>query len=57
MINASTVEDNSDVPQRLFSDQFVRWTIRFTIDDAYMFSLPYKDNVYITDTNYEIIEK
>lgn len=52
---ASTIEDNSDVPQRLFSDQFVRWTIRFTIDDAYMFSLPYKDNVHIEDSKDNII--
>lgn len=52
---ASTIEDNSDVPQRLFPDQFVRWTIRFTIDDAYMFSLPYKDNVHVVDTKDDII--
>ena len=42
-----TIEDNSDVPNRLVSDQFTRWTISFTIDDAYLFSLPYKSNVQI----------
>ncbi len=43
----STIEDNSDTPLRLANDQFTRWTIRFTVDDAYLFSLPYKDNVSI----------
>lgn len=36
----STIEDTSDVPQRLFSGQFTRWTIRLNIDDAYLFSVP-----------------
>ena len=44
-----TIEDNSDVPNRLVSDQFTRWTISFTIDDAYLFSLPYKSNVQIVE--------
>ena len=50
-----TIEDNSDVPNRLVSDQFTRWTISFTIDDAYLFSLPYKSNVQIVglDVKYE----
>ena len=52
----STVEDNSDIPIRQFGDQFTRWTIRFTIDDAYLFSLPYKDNVSIDGYGIEIKE-
>ena len=52
----STIEDNSDVPNRLASDQFTRWTISFTIDDAYLFSLPYVPNVHIGDTELETIE-
>ena len=52
----STIEDNSDVPLRLFPDQFARWTIRFTVDDAYLFSLPYKDNVHIDGYEIEIKE-
>ncbi len=51
----STIEDNSDIPQKLFGDQFTRWTIRFTVDDAYLFSLPYKDNIEIE--GYEIQEE
>ena len=52
----STIEDNSDIPIRQFGDQFTRWTIRFTIDDAYLFSLPYKDNVSIEGYGIEIKE-
>lgn len=51
-----TIEDNSDVPNRLVSDQFTRWTISFTIDDAYLFSLPYKSNVHIVGFDVECEE-
>lgn len=34
------VEDNSDIPERLFKSQFTRWTIQLTIDDAYLFGAP-----------------
>lgn len=51
----STVEDNSDIQQRLFSDQFTRWTIKLEINDAYLFSTPYVDNVSIgEEINIEI---
>ena len=46
----STVEDTSDIPQRLFSGQFTRWSIRLTIDDAYLFSAPVEKN-WSMDTN------
>ena len=35
----SKIEDNSDIPQRLYPGQFTRLTIRFMVDDAYMFSV------------------
>lgn len=41
----SPVTDTSNIPQHLFSDQFTRWTINLQIKDAYLFSLPKKDNV------------
>lgn len=41
----SPVTDTSSIPQRLFNDQFTRWTINLQIKDAYLFSLPKKDNV------------
>lgn len=40
----STVSDNSDIPERLISGQFTRMSIRLTIDDAYLFSVPFMDN-------------
>ena len=43
------VEDTSNISQRLFPGQFTRWTIRFTVDDAYLFSIPFVDNVHIND--------
>jgi hypothetical protein len=36
----STISDTSDIPQRLFSGQFTRWTIKLNIDDCYLFSIP-----------------
>ena len=40
----STVSDNSDIQERLIKDQFTRMTLKLTIDDAYLFSIPFKDN-------------
>ena len=41
----NTIQDNSDIGERLFSGQFTRWTIKFDIVGAYLFSIPYVDNV------------
>ena len=46
---ASDVEDNSDVPERLISDQFKRYTISLVIDDAYLFDVRVKDNLRIVE--------
>lgn len=43
------IKDNSDIPNRLFSGQFTRWTLYVTIDDAYLFSAPIETNVKIDD--------
>ncbi len=43
------VEDTSDIQERLFSGQFSRWTIRFGLDGAYLYSIPYVDNVHIEE--------
>lgn len=45
------VEDTSNISERLFSGQFTRWTIRFNVQDAYLFNIPYVDNV---EVNYEL---
>lgn len=39
----STIEDTSDIPQRLFSGQFTRWTIKLILNDAYLFSIPHRE--------------
>ena len=44
MILESSVADNSDIRERLISGQFTRMTIRITIDDAYLFSVPFMGN-------------
>ena len=36
----TSISDNSDIKEHLFPDQFVRFTLRIAIDDAYLFSLP-----------------
>lgn len=46
---ASDVEDNSDVPERLISGQFKRYTIGLVIDDAYLFDVRVKDNLRIVE--------
>lgn len=45
----SQVEDTSAISERLFSGQFTRWTLRFNIDGAYIYSIPYVDNVHIEE--------
>lgn len=43
------VEDNSDIPERLISGQFTRFTIGIDIDDAYLFDVRIKDNIRIAE--------
>ena len=45
----SSIEDNSEVPLKLFPDQFYRWTFTLTIEDAYIFSVPLKENILIDE--------
>lgn len=35
------IVDNSDNPQRLFQGQLSDWAIKFSIDNAYLFSVPF----------------
>lgn len=35
------IADNTTNPQRLFPGQLSDWTLRFTIDNAYLFSVPF----------------
>lgn len=50
----SNITDNSDISERLFPDQFVRFTIKLVIDDAYLFSLPVKDNTILEYVDLEV---
>lgn len=51
---ANDIEDNSDIPQRLFPTQFTRFTFHLTIDNAYLFSAPVKDNILISSVELNI---
>ena len=37
-----TVSDTSSISERIFSGQFTRWTIQLEIQDAFLFSIPYR---------------
>lgn len=38
------ISDTSDINERVFSGQFYCWTIQLEIQDAFLFSLPYRRN-------------
>lgn len=43
----SSITDNSDIKEHLFADQFVRFTLKLTVADAYLFSIPVKESVHL----------
>ena len=53
----ATISDNSDISERLFVDQFVRFTIKLYVDDAYLFSLPIKDNTELVYIDYQVQDR
>lgn len=44
---SSSVEDNSDISERIITGQFSRLTLGVMIDDAYLFDIHARDNKYI----------
>jgi len=48
----SNISDTSDIPQRLFTGQFTRWTIQLEILDAFLYNIPYRKNwkIYTDDS-------
>lgn len=40
----NNVSDTSDISERIFSGQFHCWTIQLEIQDAFLFSIPYRRN-------------
>lgn len=53
----STVSDNSNIPEKLISGQFTRLSIRFNLNDAYLFSIPFMKNWKIEETNKIIVQE
>jgi hypothetical protein len=51
-----TISDNSSIPERLFQGQFTRWTIQFELQDAFFFSVPYRDNWRIDGVEVSILK-
>lgn len=49
------VNDNSDIPEKLFPDQFTRWTIKLEVQDAYLFSVPLNVNYDIEDADIDVL--
>lgn len=57
-INIMTeIEDNSSIPERLYSGQFSRMSIGLTITDAYLWDVRVKDNIYIDPNVIILTEK
>ena len=56
---SNNVEDNSDVPEMHFKyGQFTRFSLDINIDDAYLWSVRRRNNIYIEDiADIEIVQK
>jgi len=52
----NSVSDTSAISERLFSGEFTRWTIQLEIQDAFLFSIPYKRNWRINGAILETAE-
>lgn len=44
--------DNSDIPEKMFSDQFTRWSIYLNINDAKLYSIPISTEAKIESVNF-----
>lgn len=53
---SNEVQDNSDIPERLISGQFTRFTIAITVDDAYIWSVPIRNNLTL-ETEIKVLLK
>lgn len=51
-----TITDSSDIKERLFPGQFIRFTLNLTVDDAYLFSVPISEPVEVETVISEIEE-
>lgn len=50
----SSVSDTSDITEHLFAGQFTRWSIKFELQDAFLFNVPHKKNwrIWIDEKEY-----
>ena len=49
----STIEDNSDIPERIFAGEFTRFTLQIHVDDAYLYDCRAKDHVCIDEIQFQ----
>lgn len=52
----TSATDNSDVSEKLFPDEFTRWTLQVEIHDAYLFSVPVKENAKVVGAELELTD-
>ena len=51
----NTATDNSDVSEKLFPDQFTRWSIQVEVHDAYLFSIPTQEYGKVVAADIELV--
>ena len=49
----STIEDNSDIPERILAGEFTRFTLQIHVDDAYLYDCRAKDHVCIDEIQFQ----
>ena len=52
----SSITDNSDIKEHLFADQFIRFTIKIALTDAYLFSLPVNDSAHFDSFAVKVVQ-
>lgn len=52
-----TIIDNSDIKEHLLTDQFTRFTLKLSIDDAYLFSIPLQSNTLLENFELDIADR
>lgn len=53
----NTVTDNSDVSEKLFADQFTRWTLHVSVESAYLFSVPVQENAQVVGAALDLVDE
>ncbi len=53
----NSVSDTSDIPTRIFTGQFYRWTIQLELQDGFLFSIPYKKNWCFVGAEFTLCDK